>query len=251
MRLLRFIPAALALTSLPGLVWASGHSYPALAARKDSLGTVSIVADAVMFQDSKGDTDKIFLDDSRRIAGIVLDAVTEQMTAKGYHAQRRPLLSVGRMMGFGRVCKTWEQHGEDIAAFPLAHGPFYTDSTLSPDSTAAASWTQAFAAAGMEFLRKKDAPPLPPVPLEPLRGVVSTDHLFLVHAEITRVSGKKRFGLSLAGLKKIVGTAFDFALIDGRTGEILWENFRFYEDQVPDDAKTAGDMVKKVLKDLP
>jgi hypothetical protein len=84
-----------------------------------------------------------------------------------------------------------------------------------------------------------------------LEKLVGADHIFVVQAFVTRVGAAKKFGLSFGGLKEIAGTACFVAMIDCRSGEIVWADREFFEDVAAFTDSDLSQIVKALTKHLP
>jgi hypothetical protein len=73
-----------------------------------------------------GTTEKIYLDDCRDLGQSLIETLVSGMEPKGYKFGRRTLVSVDNVVDPKlqyRILRTWEQHTEDSAKFPLMPPP--------------------------------------------------------------------------------------------------------------------------------
>ena len=86
-----------------------------------------------------------------------------------------------------------------------------------------------------------------------LRNSLSSDHLFVVRVYHSRVSTGNRVGMAMLGMSKEDHYGSSVAMLDGRTGEVLWADwFAFDSPATGGYTKRAGTYVPdKLLKPMP
>jgi hypothetical protein len=124
--------------------------------------------------------------------------------------------------------------------FPVGAPPFYVDSLLARDSLAGATWADA--CRGLwAYQRKKASEPGLTLAARPLREALGADWAFIMLARNRRVPAGKSFGAGLLsavtqvggssggfsfsgglGVEQGEGTSYRIAVVDLRSGELLW-----------------------------
>jgi hypothetical protein len=239
--------------------------FPAFSARKDSLGPISLVADVVVVEDVTGDVEKVYLDDCRSLGERVLEVFAEGMAKKGYRMEGKSLLSVGQVAdpeASYRIYPGWDDRKRNEGEFPIGKPPFYVDSTLCADEESVESW-RAVLNGAWEFEKEKGRPGDLIPALAGVREPLGTDHVFVVLVVGTKVPFGKKLGQGMlssltqvsggsesvsvgfgVNFEQFSGTVLKVAMIDGRTGEVLWA------DRDVDGRNIKEDQVQKAAKDI-
>ena len=228
-------------------------TFPEFASRKGTLGTVSLVADVIVVEVGKpGEIKKLLLADSRNLGNQCLDKIAEGMTAKGYSVSPKPLLCLGfpGLPDTLPVGSSWD--GQVFAGdeLPIMSAPFHADSALCRDLTVAQVWGAVITQA-LRYEKKKDAP-AEPIQSADLREVVGTDHVLVMRATHSQAK-KVKMGLKMLGFSNDSVLGLQMAVLDVRSGEVLWkdEEFVLHDAGSTLKEKEVGSLVSKLLKRMP
>ena len=249
--------------------------FPTFASHKDSLGVIAMVGDVVVVEDVIGNVEKVYVDDCRQVGEALLDRFSKAMTEKGYHIERRPLLSIGQTLSNEkkyRHLSNWkQQHSKDDDAFPAGLAPLYVDSTQSSDESHRNAWGGLFRRT--VALKLGDAPLKPFPEAMTLRDSIAHDYVLVVTLVSNRIPQGKSFMHSMLNplpntftslsavdpcdanyndgviMNPISSSLCRIAIIDCRSGEAAWadsecQGHTFSENQIS--AMTQG-----ILKRLP
>ncbi len=223
--------------------------FPDFADQKAKLGPVALVADVVVVEDVLGNVEKVYLDDCRHLGQQVVSTFAAAMGEKGYSIQKRGVVASGEVLdpkGSYHILSTWEQHTQDVGGLPVVHPPFFVDSTIAPNEDAQAAWNAVLNAA-WAFEKKKGKPAPVLADAAKLHDLIESDYLFTVIVVGTKIPFGKKFGQGmLSGLThgpvgsagnvtfsagidftQYSGTGIKVAMIDCRSGEVLWSDSDF------------------------
>jgi len=229
-------------------------TFPEFASRKDSLGTVSLVADVIVVEVGKpGEFKKLFLAECRSLGDQCLDRVAEGMTAKGYSVSRKPPLCLG-FLGTPDstlpVASSWD--GQEFTGDepPKMNAPFHVDSVLCRDRDMTQQWDVVITQA-MNYERKKNQQGKP-IQAAELREALGTDHLLLMRIVYSK-SRKVKRGLKLLGFSSESGFGVTVAVLNVRSGEVLWkdEEFLLFDAGTAIHEKDVSALISKLMKRMP
>jgi hypothetical protein len=258
--------ALLALVAPPARPAGPAKLYPEFESRKSGLGSLALVADVVVVEDVSGTTEKVYREDSKEVGRRLMDQLAEGLGSKGYSFASRTLVSVGNVVTGKyqyRVLDRWEQRTEDDSRFAVQSPPFYRDSTLCASDSACGAW-HALLNGVWEFQKKRKEPAGTLGSITSLRGAIGTDFALVVVVVATRATLGKQLGQhALAGIPifgksdhklefesrdavrfspdvdftKYSGTGLKLAVVDCRSGEVLWsdadhDRWGFEEDRL-------------------
>ena len=212
----------------PACAGYSGKLFPEFAGKKDSLGPVSIVADVAEIQNVKGNEKKVYLPDCMRLGEAFLGSFAAGLAAKGYQVQPKAFLSVGanvRQDFAYRIYSTPFKDRTDDSESLLAPPPFYVDPTLFRSPETIADWSRVLS--GTWAYEKKKGHPGKPIPeAVQLRESLGTNHLFAIRVMHLQVSTGNRVGMAMLGMQKEGSFSYSVAMIDCRSGEVLWADWQ-------------------------
>ncbi len=237
----------------------SVKNYPEFPARKDSLGSILLLVESAVLVDVDGDVKVVELGTSRALAEHALRQFRDGLAAKGYAVDRALVASLGGQL---TDTPTYELRRSTAVRAPgdsaeLARAPFELDSALAGRPAVSAAWGS-LARRMLGYERKaKHTPDYVPEPIQ-LGDSLGARVIGAVVIRGWNVPTGKKFrqaflsGLLSAGtvvMTKTSQTSLEFALLDARSGEILWSEYAYAQGQVGESAITR--FAASAMKGLP
>src|SRR5437867_167989 len=211
-RSLAVVFTAIALTAIAGIACGAKpeKEFPEFKAEKSQIGEIALLTDVVVVEDVLGNTEKVYLEDCKRLADIMLQTFRDGLAPKGYTFRRSTVLSIGDLVNPKsqyRVLQTWVQHKEDDSQFPVTEPPFYEDSTVAAVSGGHEALRAVLNGTWTFKISKKEPPPTLSE-ISTLHDAIGTDYALLVVVLGTKVPVGKQMGQGmLSQLMTVGGTA--------------------------------------------
>ncbi|HEY5996733.1 MAG TPA: hypothetical protein VIU29_06905 [Candidatus Deferrimicrobiaceae bacterium] len=218
--------------------------YPEFAARKDSLGAITLLVESAVLSDVDGDVKRVEISDSRTFANLAAQTFLEGLTAKGQHVDRAVVASIGSLLN-PAVNYDLRPAGQNTAGADtsgLARAPFYLDSAFTDRPALSASWGEL--CRRLLGYERKETPDFLSEPIQ-LADSLGAKVIAVVIIYNWRVPTGKQFrqGLLTTVLSGGMVTAHkvsvartEFALVDGRSGEILWADANYSAENLSEKA---------------
>ncbi len=206
--------------------------YPELTARKGSLGPVTLLIESAVLVDVDGDVKRADLAKARKFADLAVASFRDELVARGYTVRSATTASMGTVYEPSRMFHPATPSGKSDTS-RVVHAPFYLDSALAGRPDVAAAWS-ALCRRVVGYERKNKAAPDSAAEAVVLGDSLGAPVVALVVLNGWEVPGGKQLrqsllsGLLTAGtvtVHKVSVCRFQFALFDGRSGEILWSKF--------------------------
>lgn len=210
--------------------------FPRFAARADSVGAIAVVADLAEFEDAHGKPASVYIDDCRDFGEHLAGALASALTARGYDARALAVPGVGLDLDDVENChvyRRWADRRFLDRGVPRGAAPFLVDSAIAGTPERLAAWQAVVHAVwDLKLPNPKKDVLAPLTAATPLRAVLGTDFAFVavgrgtIRAADTPAPSPPGLGSPAALYRgappRWPGSQVHVALLDCRTGEVLW-----------------------------
>ncbi len=230
--------------------------YPEMAVRRDSLGPITLLVESAVVVDVDGDVKRVELETSRKLAELAGGMFRDSLVAHGFTVREAATASLGTLYDPARTFHPATASGQSDTSRVL-RAPFFEDSTLAGRPQVAAAWST-LCRRVLGYERKNKAAPDSAAEAVMLGDSLGSPVIGVVVLNGWNVPTGKQIrqalltGLLSAGMvtaHKVPVSRFQFALVDARSGEILWSDFGYW--QVVANEKLVHNFVAASIKELP
>jgi len=206
--------------------------FPEFAKQKSQITALAVVVDVAEFEVEDNRATWVYTDDCRGLAQKLEDALVAALAAKGYPVKAQPVLSVGQGADTSQTCRvssSWTKREQRPTDVEPVTPPFYADSTLSATADLVAAW-RGVAQATLRAKAPKRGVPFVAPGAATVREALGADYAFVAiglgthNVRYQGVATGGRFGgmVSQADPSPYPGSSIQIALIDCRSGNVLW-----------------------------
>jgi hypothetical protein len=235
--------------------------YPEFPGKKLQSTSALVISDVIVIEALDGDTAKVDLPENVRLAKLCVNMLAGALNDKGYHVDRTRVTSIGLAMHQDRLfrtARTVEDEQQESALLPVAAPPFLIDRLFSDDTLLQQQLQAAYRRLLLTERRKGE--PTITIPEAAAVGKRMGGGLVFVllaggfNIPVTGQIGRETRNQSRAeeqiAIQKITQLSASLFVLDGETGEVLWDSRSVKRGGVVHPEKFVA-MLQDLLLELP
>jgi len=233
--ILRLTETALLAILLAGCSTSPLARYPEFPAKKLQSESAVVLSDVIVIDALAGDTAKVDLLENAKMAKLCVNMLAGALNDKGYHVDRTLVTSIGLAMNRDRVFRTArrpEEQQQESELLPIASPPFLVDRLFHDDTLLEQQLYATYRRLLLTERRKGE----PTITIPEAAGVgkrMGGGLLFVLLAggyniPLTDQMGKetrtRNQAVETVTVQKITQLSATLFVLDGETGEVLWDD---------------------------